>query len=123
MSKKAPTVGCPKKVADAVVEDTERLSSWATGLIRERSGEDYIHSWENYNGETFLLCEFYVSAMSLSQILKGIAETSELVKLEDGTEYFKLTAPDLSIISNLMATLKLCEEELLTIHNISFQLH
>ena len=123
MSDKSPTIGCPKKIAEIVLKDAKRLSSWTTSLIRARSGEDYDHMWENYNGEASLLCEFYVSAMSLHQILKGIMGTSELLKMEDGTEYYTLSTPDLSIISTLMATIKICAEELLKIHNISFQLH
>jgi hypothetical protein len=123
MSKEAPTIGCPRKVAESVIEDTERLSMWATRLIRERSGKEYDHSWHNYHGEASLLCEYYVSAMSLCQILKGIMETSEMIELEDGTEYFKLEGVDLSIITTLMTTLKICEEELRLAYNISLQLH
>ena len=79
--------------------------------------------WENYHGEASLLCEFYVSAMSLHEILKGITDISEPLELEDGTEYFILSISDMSLVSTLMMTLKICEEELLKIYNISFQLH
>ena len=43
--------------------------------------------------------------------------------LEDGTEYHTVSMVDMTLVSNLMSTMKICEEELLNAHNISFELH
>jgi len=120
---KEEAFGCPKKLVDVVISDAEKLSKWVCELIRERSGKEYDCVWNNYHSVITVLCEYYVSTMSLLHYLKEMKKVQKLHVLEDGTKYFILSPPDLSLVSSLMATMRFCEEELSRAYNISLQTH
>ena len=123
MAEKEPTIACPKKLVDIVLEDTRRLSDWAHRLIREYSGQEYDWAWGNYHSTVTVLCEYYVSTLGLFHYLEEITGSREPQLLDDGTKYFILSNLDLSLISDFMNTMKFCEQELTIVHNISLQLH
>jgi hypothetical protein len=121
--KKQPVIACPKSMIDVVVEDTKRLGDWTQALIRDHSTKEHDWEWSNYHSKVTILCEYYVSLLGLNEYLSEMIRTRDVERLDDGTEYYALSNLDISLVSNLMKTMKFCENELVNAYNVSLQLH
>ena len=111
-----------KKYINHILNGTKKKVIMAASLIKDMAADSEMSEWENYNGRMALLAEYYAGAQSLIRILEDIIMNRE-IKNVNNQEGYPLELGDFSLVNAAMQGILYCQSELVSGHNITFDIN